>query len=146
MICLFSLPIITGCIRRSLSDVLPEWWGSRSTVVALLGLLVFVMALRATEWPAEGGGIIIKIGLKMGALGTPFILVASYFGFVAAILFSMRSATNALLAGTFLAPFFILPFFWLRPQHSATWSPRLRSRCFCLPIRKPLEECLTNGS
>ena len=58
----FSLRLSPAVSDRSLSDVLPEWWGSRSTVVALLGLLVFVMALRATEWPTEGGGIIIKIG------------------------------------------------------------------------------------
>src|ERR1700730_17759877 len=50
MIGLFSLPIIVGCIRRSLSDVLPKWWGLRSTVIALVCLTVFVMALRATEW------------------------------------------------------------------------------------------------
>ena len=111
MIGLFSLPVIVGCIRRSLSDVLPEWWGSRSTVIAVVGLLVFVMALRATEWPGEGGGIIVKTGLRMGALGTPLILIASYFGLVAAILFSMGSATNALLAGTFLAPLLISPLF-----------------------------------
>ena len=111
MIGLFSLPIIVGCIRRSLSEVLPEWWGLRSTVIALVGLTVFVMALRATEWPAEGGGIIVKTGLKMGALGTPLILIASYFGLVAAILFSMGSATNALLASTFLAPLLISPLF-----------------------------------
>jgi hypothetical protein len=40
----------------------------------------------------------------MGALGTPFILTVSYFGLVATIVFSMRSATNAVLAGTFVAP------------------------------------------
>ena len=104
---LFSLPIIVGCIRRSLGDVLPKWWGPRSTVVACAGLSVFIMALEATEWPREGGGIIVKAGLRMGALGTPFILTVSYFGLVAAILFSMRSATNALLAGAFLVPFFV---------------------------------------
>jgi len=43
----------------------------------------------------------------MGALGTPFILTVSYFGLVAAILFSVRSATNALLAGAFLVPYFV---------------------------------------
>ena len=53
---LLSLPIIVGCIRRSLSDVLPEWWGARSTVIAFVGLLVFIMALGATEWPEQGGG------------------------------------------------------------------------------------------
>ena len=41
----------------------------------------------------------------MGALGTPLIFAVSYFGLVAAILFSMRSATNALLAGAFIIPF-----------------------------------------
>ena len=103
----FSFPIIFGCIRRSLGDVLPEWWGARSTVVAFAGLLVFIVALKATEWPEGGGGIIVKAGLRMGALGTPFILTVSYFGLVAAIVFSMGSATNALLAGTFLLPFFV---------------------------------------
>jgi hypothetical protein len=104
---LFSLPIIVGCIRRSLGDVLPEWWGARSTVMAFAGLLVFIMALSSTEWPDAGGGIIVKAGLRMGALGTPFILTVSYFGLVAAIIFSMRSATNALLLGAFLVPFFM---------------------------------------
>jgi hypothetical protein len=33
------------------------------------------------------------------------ILAVSYFGIVSAILFSMRSATNALLASTFIVPF-----------------------------------------
>ena len=42
---LLSLPIIVGCIRRSLDDVLPQWWGARSTVVAFAGLLVFIMSL-----------------------------------------------------------------------------------------------------
>ena len=104
-----STPLVVGCIRRSVGDVLPEWWGSRSTVVALAGLLVFIITQRATEWPGPGagGGIIVKAGLRMGALGTPFILTVSYFGLVAAILFSVRSATNALLAGAFLVPYFV---------------------------------------
>jgi hypothetical protein len=108
MIGLFSFPIIVGCIRRPLGELLPEWWGARSTVVAFVGLLVFIMALEATEWPAKGGGIIVKAGLRMGALGTPFILTVSYFGLAAAIVFSMRSTTNALLAFTFLAPLLVV--------------------------------------
>jgi hypothetical protein len=104
---LFSLPIIVGCIRRSSSGVLPEWWGVRSSIVAFGGLLVLIITLRATEWPEAGGGIIFKAGLSMGALGTPFVLTVSYFGLVAAIVFSMRSATNALLAGAFLGPFLV---------------------------------------
>ena len=72
--------------------------------------------------------------------------MASYFGFVAAILFSMRSATNALLAGTFLAPFFILPFFLAQPTAQRYLEPSFAVACFYLPIRKPLEVCLTNGS
>jgi hypothetical protein len=43
----------------------------------------------------------------MGALGTPFILTVTYFGLVTTILLAMRSATNALLAGAYLAPFFV---------------------------------------
>jgi len=106
---LLSTPLVFGCIRRSLDDVLPEWWGARSTIVAFAGLFVFIVALRATEWPGpgEGGGIIVKAGLRMGALGTPFILAVSYFGLVAAIVFSVHSATNALLASAFLAPILI---------------------------------------
>jgi hypothetical protein len=123
MIGLFSLPIVVGCIRRSLSDVLPERWDSRSTVVAFVGLLVFVMALKSTEWPAEGGGIIVKASLWMGALGTPFILIASYLGLVTTILFSMRSANNALLAGTFLSPLFISPFFMGKPTAQRYLEP-----------------------
>jgi hypothetical protein len=42
---LLSTPLIVGCSRRSLGDVLPEWWGARSTVLALAGLLVFIVAL-----------------------------------------------------------------------------------------------------
>jgi hypothetical protein len=107
-IALLSAPLIVGCMRRSLGDVLPEWWGVRSTAIGIAGLLVFIMALRATEWPEhQGGGLILKAGLRMGALGTPFILTVSYFGLVAAIVFSMRSTTNALLAGTYLVPFFL---------------------------------------
>jgi hypothetical protein len=104
---LLSTPIFIGCIRRSLRDVLPEWWGARSTVVAFGGLLVFIMTLMSTEWPDVGGGIIFKAGLRMGVLGTLFILTVSYFGLVTAIVFSMRSATNALLAGAFVGPFLI---------------------------------------
>ena len=109
IICLVSAPLVIGCIRRSVGDVLPEWWGVRSTVVAFAGLLVFIMAQGATEWtgPGGGGGIIVKAGLNMGAIGTPFILTVSYFGLLAAIVFSMHSATNALLAGAFLVPYFI---------------------------------------
>jgi hypothetical protein len=125
---LLSLPIFVGCIRRSLSDVLPEWWGARSTVVAFAGLLVFVvviMALGAPEWLERGwggggGGIIVKAGVKMGALGNPFILTVSYFGLVAAILFSMRSATNAVLAGTYLVPLFLT-----RPTYQRYLEPSL---------------------
>jgi hypothetical protein len=110
-----SLPIIAGCIRRSLSDVLPEWWRVRSTVVAFGGLLVFtmvIMALGPPEWLEKGlggggGGFIVKAGLRMGPLGNPFVLTASYIGLVAAILFATRSATNAVLATTYLAPLFV---------------------------------------
>jgi hypothetical protein len=110
-----SLPIIVGCIRGSLSEVLPEWWGARSTAVALAGLLVFIMVIMGLgppEWLEEGfggggGGIIVKAGLRIGALGSPFILTASYFGLAAAILFAMRSATNGVLATTYLAPLFV---------------------------------------
>jgi hypothetical protein len=110
-----SLPIIVPCIRRSLSDVFPEWWGPRSTAVAFAGLLIFItviMALGPPEWFEKGlggggGGIIVKAGLRMGALGNPFILTASYIGLVAAILFATRSATNAVLATTYLAPLFV---------------------------------------
>jgi hypothetical protein len=105
---LLAIPLVLGCIRRSLADVLPEWWGVRSTVMAFAGLLVFIMALRGTEWPELGGGIIVKAGLRMGALGTPFILTVSYFGLVAAILLAMRSSTNVLLVGSFLVPFFVV--------------------------------------
>jgi hypothetical protein len=105
-IALLSTPLILGCIRRSLGDVLPEWWGARSTVVAFAGLLVLITVLAGTEWPKPGGGIIAKAGVKMGALGTPFILTVAYVGLVATMLFSMRSATNAVLAGTFVVPFF----------------------------------------
>ena len=38
---LLSTPLILGCIRRSLSDVLPEWWGARSTVASLCGTVGF---------------------------------------------------------------------------------------------------------
>jgi hypothetical protein len=105
---LLAIPLVLGCIRGSLADVLPEWWGARSTVIAFAGLLVFIIALRGTEWPELGGGIIVKAGLRMGAFGTPFILTVSYFGLVAAILLSMRSPTNALLVGSFLVPFFVV--------------------------------------
>jgi hypothetical protein len=112
---LLSFPIIVGCIRRSLRDVLPEWWGVRSTVVAVAGLLVLIIvigALGAPEWLEKGwggggGGIIVKAGVRMGALGSPFILTVSYFGLVAAIVFSMHSATNAVLAGSYLVPLFL---------------------------------------
>jgi hypothetical protein len=104
---LLSLPVIVGSIRRSLGDVLPRWWGMGSTLLASAGLLLFIVALRTTEWPESGGGIIVKAGLEMGALGTPFILTFSYFGLLAAIIFSTRSATNGVLAGAFLLPFFV---------------------------------------
>ena len=102
-----STPLIIGCIRRSLGDVLPEWWGLRSTVIAFAGLLILMFALGATSWPEAGGGIVVKAGVRMGALGTPFILTASYLGLLAATFFSMRSPTNALLAGAFVLPFFL---------------------------------------
>ena len=55
----------------------------------------------------RGGGIIVKVGVRIGALGTPFILTVSYFGLVAAIIFSTRSATNSVLAATYLVPLFL---------------------------------------
>jgi hypothetical protein len=104
---LLSTPLIIGCIRRSVADVLPEWWGAWSNVIAFAGLFIFILALSGTSWPEAGGGIIVKAGLGMGALGTPFILTVSYFGLLAATIFSMGSATNALLAGAFVLPFFL---------------------------------------
>lgn len=108
MIGLFSLPVIVGCIRRALGGLLPQWWRARSTIVAIAGLPLFILALRASEWPSGGGGIVVKAGLRMGALGSPFILSASYLGLATTILFSMRSATNAVLAGTFFAPLLVV--------------------------------------
>jgi hypothetical protein len=104
---LLAIPIVVGCIQRSFGDVLPNWWGARSTIAAFAGLFIFILALNATEWPGSGGGVIIKAGLKMGALGTPFILTVSYFGLSAALFFSLRSTTNMLLAGAYLIPFFV---------------------------------------
>ena len=101
-----STPLILGCIRRPFGDVFPEWWGARATALAFVGLFVFITALWPTEWPSVGGGIIAKTGVRMGALGTPFILTVSYLGLAAAFLFSVRSATNAVLAGAFVVPFF----------------------------------------
>jgi hypothetical protein len=103
-IAFLSTPLILGCIRQSFRDVLPDWWGPRSTMTAFVGLLVFIMSLGATEWPALGGGIIARAGIRMGALGTPFILTVSYLGVIGSNLFSMGSSTNALLAGTFIVP------------------------------------------
>jgi hypothetical protein len=117
---LLSAPLIVGCIRRSLDDVLPVWWGVRSTIVAGAGLLVFIIALAGTEWPEAGGGIVVKAGLRMGALGTPFILTVSYFGLLAAILFAMRSVTNALLVGAF-----VVPFFFAFPTYQHYFEPSL---------------------
>lgn len=108
MIGLFSLPVIVGCIRRPLGDLAPKWWGVRSTTVAVAGLPLFILPLRAAEWPSGGGGIVLKAGLRMGVLGSPFILTVSYLGLAAAILFSMRSATNAILAVTFFAPLLVV--------------------------------------
>jgi hypothetical protein len=104
-IALLSTPLILGCIRRSLRDVLPEWWGPRSTVTAFMGLLVFVTTLGATKWPALGGGVVARAGVRMGELGAPFILTVSYLGLVSTILFSTRSATNALLTSASIVPF-----------------------------------------
>lgn len=84
MIGLFSLPVIVGCIRRPLGDLAPKWWGARSTIVAVAGLALFILALRAAEWPSGGEGIVLKAGLRMGALGSPFILTVSYLGLVIA--------------------------------------------------------------
>jgi hypothetical protein len=110
-----SFPILIGCVRRSLADVLPRWWGARTTVLAVAGLLVFVIAITALDppqwlemgWVGGGGGIVVKAGLEMGALGTPFILTASYAGLLVAILFAMHSATNAVLAVSYLVPLFL---------------------------------------
>jgi hypothetical protein len=104
-IALLSTPLILGCIRRSLDDVLPEWWDARSSVLASAGLFTFILTLWPVEWPQFGGGIIGKTGLMMGAIGTPFILTISYLGLVAAALFAVRSATNAVLMGAFVLPF-----------------------------------------
>jgi hypothetical protein len=87
-----------------LRELLPAWWGTGSTVVASVGLLVFIIALANAEWPVTGGGIIEKGAVRMGALGTPLILAVSYFGLIAAVLFAVRSATNALLASAFIVP------------------------------------------
>jgi hypothetical protein len=115
-VCAFlTFPILIGCIRRSLSDVLPGWWGARSTVLAIAGLLVFVTVITALGppewlekgWGGGGGGIVVKAGVEMGALGNPLILTVSYFGLLAAILFAKRSATNAVLAGSYLVPLFL---------------------------------------
>jgi hypothetical protein len=110
-----TFPILIGCVRRSLSDVFPRWWGARSTVLAVAALLLFVTVITVLgppewlekRWGGGGGGIVVKAGLEIGALGTPFILTVSYTGLLAAILFAMRSATNAVLAGSYLVPLFL---------------------------------------
>jgi hypothetical protein len=103
----FSIPLIFGSIRRSLSDVLPAWWGLRWMIASFIGLAIFIVTLRKTEWPTFGGGIIVKAGVMMGAPGTPFILSMTYLGLLAVIVFSIQSSTNAVLAGAFLGPFLI---------------------------------------
>ena len=127
MIGFLSSPLIIGCIRRSLADVLPEWWGTWSSVIAATGLLIFFIALGSTRWPEAGGGIVVKAGLEMGALGTPFILTASYFGLLAATIFSMQSPTNALLAGAFVPPFFLA-----FPTYQHYLEPSLATAVFLL--------------
>jgi hypothetical protein len=125
---LLSFPVIVDCLRRSLDDLLPEWWGARLSVAAFAGLSVFIiimMALGTPEWVEKGfggggGGIIVKAGLKMGPLGDSFILTASYFGLLAAIVFAMRSATNAVLTCTYLAPLFLT-----RPTYQRYLEPSL---------------------
>ena len=110
-----SLPILIGCVRRSLADVLAGWWGARSTVLGVAALLVFIMAITALGspewlekgWGGGGGGIVVKAGLEMGALATPFILTVSYTGLLTAVLFATRSATNAVLAVSYLMPLFL---------------------------------------
>jgi hypothetical protein len=77
-----------------------------------LVFIIVIMALGAPEWLEKGwggggGGMIVKAGVRMGAFGTPFILTLSYFGLLAAIIFSMRSPTNAVLAATYLMPLFL---------------------------------------
>jgi hypothetical protein len=105
-IALLSTPLILGSIRRSLDDVLPGWWDARSSVLASAGLFIFILTLWPAEWPQGGGGIIGKTGLMMGgAIGTLFILTISYLGLIAAGLFAVHSATNAVLTGAFVLPF-----------------------------------------
>ena len=70
---------------------------------------MFIIVLGNTEWPGpgEGGGIIVKAGLRMGDFGTPFILTVSYLGLVTAVIFATSSLTNMLLAGCFLSPYLV---------------------------------------
>jgi hypothetical protein len=126
---LLSFPITIACTRWSLGDVLPRWWwGTRSTVLAVVGLLTFMMGIVAIgppEWLEKGlggggGGIVVKAGLEMGALGNPFILTVSYFGLISAILFAASSATNAVLAATYLAPLLVA-----RPTYQRYLEPSL---------------------
>ena len=84
----------------------PQWWGARATVLAFGGTVCFHHGFMAYRMAKVGGGIIAKAGVRMGAIGTPFILTVSYLGLAAAFLFSVRSATNAVLAGAFVVPFF----------------------------------------
>jgi hypothetical protein len=70
------------------------------------------MTLAPPDWLEKGfagggGGIVVKAGVGMGALGTPFILTASYVGLLAAILFAIHSRTSAVLAVSFLVPLFL---------------------------------------
>lgn len=110
-----SLPILIGCIRRPWRDTFQKWSGPRSTGLAIAGLLVFITgttALGSPEWIEKGwggggGGIVVKTGVEMGAPGNAFIFTVSYFGLLAAILFAKRSATNAVLAVSYLMPLFL---------------------------------------
>jgi hypothetical protein len=106
---LLAIPLVIGCIRWPPNGVLPERWGVGSTVVASAALFILIITQLDTQWPegGSGGGIIVKAGLRMGSLGTPFILTVSYFGLIATIVFAMRSLTNTLLAGAFMMPYLV---------------------------------------
>ena len=104
---LFAAPLVIGA-RAAGHRILPPWWDRRATLGwASAFACPHGVSLWGAVWPDAGGGVLVKASLRLGWLATPAIAAFSLVGLSAALIFALRSRTNAVAAGSFLPPFFI---------------------------------------
>ena len=97
----------------------PGWTGwrvpSKATLAGVsLAIVVLATVFHGMALTSLGGGIVTKIGLQLGALGVPFVIVVASLGWLAIVKSLTSSVDNAVLFGFALGPMFLVGFFYQR--------------------------------